>query len=170
MEPTPLPLRDIHLPEPIGWWPPAPGWWGLGVFLVLMVAGFIAWLHYRHCPKPIKSAIAELARIESNSTMSPIQKLLALSILMRRMVMTLSPREEVAGLVGDDWLQRLDEIFSTDLFTRAIGRHLAESAYSKDISAGLVAELLEQVRTTLQRNREKFPSYDPRPARIRVRR
>ncbi|HVS24646.1 MAG TPA: DUF4381 family protein, partial [Gammaproteobacteria bacterium] len=24
---TQLPLRDIHLPGLISWWPPAPGWW-----------------------------------------------------------------------------------------------------------------------------------------------
>ena len=24
---TQLDLRDIHLPEAIGWWPPAIGWW-----------------------------------------------------------------------------------------------------------------------------------------------
>ena len=20
-------LRDIHMPEAVAWWPPAPGWW-----------------------------------------------------------------------------------------------------------------------------------------------
>ena len=24
-----LPLRDLHLPDAIGWWPLAPGWWVL---------------------------------------------------------------------------------------------------------------------------------------------
>ena len=27
MDEKALPLRDLHLPEPIGWWPLAPGWW-----------------------------------------------------------------------------------------------------------------------------------------------
>ena len=36
MENDPLAqLRDIHLPEPILWWPLAPGWW------VLIVLYFI---------------------------------------------------------------------------------------------------------------------------------
>ncbi len=33
-----LPLRDIHLPGSIGWWPPAPGWWLLaGLLLAALV-------------------------------------------------------------------------------------------------------------------------------------
>ena len=34
-----LPLRDLHLPEPVGWWPPAPGWW----ILLLLVTTLLAY-------------------------------------------------------------------------------------------------------------------------------
>ena len=30
-----LPLRDLRLPEPVGWWPPAPGWWILAAIVVV---------------------------------------------------------------------------------------------------------------------------------------
>jgi hypothetical protein len=33
-------LRDWHLPDPIQWWPPAPGWWiSAAVFLALLLLG-----------------------------------------------------------------------------------------------------------------------------------
>ncbi|MBV1912177.1 MAG: DUF4381 domain-containing protein, partial [Cycloclasticus sp.] len=36
-----LPLRDIHLPDAITWWPPAIGWWLL--LAVIIVAAFGCW-------------------------------------------------------------------------------------------------------------------------------
>ena len=43
MDPDQLPLRDLHLPEAVGWWPLAPGWW---VLIALAIAGCI-YLLYR---------------------------------------------------------------------------------------------------------------------------
>lgn len=41
-------LRDIHLPEPIGWWPLAIGWYIL-IALALFLASIIAhWLYKKH--------------------------------------------------------------------------------------------------------------------------
>ena len=37
MDPELLPLRDLHLPEMVGWWPLAPGWW----FLIALAAAVI---------------------------------------------------------------------------------------------------------------------------------
>jgi hypothetical protein len=110
MEPTPLPLRDIHLPEPIGWWPPAPGWWGLLVLLILAALGWVLWNRRRQRgPTPLQAALAELTRLEADAALPMRDKLQGLSILMRRVAMSLYPREEVAGLAGEDWRRWLAE-------------------------------------------------------------
>ena len=31
-------LRDIHLPDPLSWWPPAIGWWLLVIGSLALVA------------------------------------------------------------------------------------------------------------------------------------
>ena len=66
MGPDQLPLRDLHLPEPINWWPLAPGWW-LVIALVLFALGWLLWQAWRkyqfHAPR--RYAIRELATLES---------------------------------------------------------------------------------------------------------
>jgi hypothetical protein len=154
MDPTPLPLRDIHLPEPIGWWPPAPGWWGLLVLLVLAALGWFLWNRLRRRgPTPLQAALAELTRLEADTALPMRDKLQALSILMRRVAMSLYPREEVAGLAGEDWLRRLDQIFCSESFTQGLGRHLVESTW-RDVPFADLTELTTLCRESLSRLRK----------------
>ena len=45
LDPAQLPLRDIHLPEAIGLWPPAFGWW---ILVGAVLVGMVFWaLRYR---------------------------------------------------------------------------------------------------------------------------
>ena len=66
MQPEPLPLRDIHLPAPVSWWPLADGWW-LCVALLLLAAVALAWW-WRGTPsrRARRAALAELAAIEND--------------------------------------------------------------------------------------------------------
>ena len=61
-----LPLRDLHLPDAIGWWPLAPGWWVI-LAIVAAVLGYVAWrLHKRWLfNAPRRHALRELARFEA---------------------------------------------------------------------------------------------------------
>ena len=66
LNPQALTLRDIHLPEPISWWPIAPGWWIIiaSLFLFIVVI-FIAKRIY--ISKQLKRDIkAELENIKQH--------------------------------------------------------------------------------------------------------
>lgn len=124
-----LPLRDIHLPEPVGFWPLAPGWWLL-IFTAL-TCGLLLIPRWRRSRtrSVIKLALRELATLETRAGLSPQETCLHLSILLRRVCLSLYPRERVAGLAGDDWLIFLDQAFSEPRFMTGIGRQLIEAPY-----------------------------------------
>jgi hypothetical protein len=110
MDPTQIPLRDLHLPEMIGWWPLAPGWW----FLIAMAVAGLAYLLYRSFRKWRRNAsrrvaLRELARIqkEFKEGVDEISLAIELSELLRRTMLAYAPRSEVAGLTGENWLRWL---------------------------------------------------------------
>ncbi len=131
----PLPLRDIHLPEPVSWWPPAPGWWGLAL-LLLLLAGLFLWGRalYRR-GRLRREARRALQRIERQYRAHRDDRQLAadLSVLLRRVALSEYPRAEVAGLTRDAWLGFLDEGVAGSRFQKAFttgaGRALAEAPY-----------------------------------------
>lgn len=104
-----LPLRDIHLPDPVSWWPLAVGWWLVILVCVVAAAGLWWWFRVnapqRRMRKLRKLARLELGRLEAeykagNDAGRVLQDI---SILIRRLAMSLCPRGEVAGLCGRDW-------------------------------------------------------------------
>ncbi|MDT8387105.1 MAG: DUF4381 domain-containing protein [Thiogranum sp.] len=130
-----LPLRDIHLPEPVSWWPPAPGWWLLLILLALLGALGYA-LYRRHRRRALqRSAQQALRDIAARWQQSGNAAQLAseLSILLRRLCLSRFPREQVAGLTGSAWLQRLDSELPGEHFTSGIGRALIEAPYAAEV-------------------------------------
>ncbi|WP_341326946.1 DUF4381 domain-containing protein [Methylotuvimicrobium sp. KM2] len=144
MNPQPLPLRDIHLPEPIGFWPPAIGWWlaALGI-LVLLVS--MVWLIRRLTRKTaLKSARRLLAELKQDPSLDSAEKVVRLSILLRRVTISLAPREQSAGLTGQAWLNHLDASLPDQPFSTGIGRQLIEIPYRNELPPETdVSELFE---------------------------
>lgn len=126
-----LALRDIHLPEPISWWPPAPGWWIL-LFISLLLC-FAVWLIYRRRQKRRHQRFSMQSLAEIRSVFAKEQnnaKLLReLSVLMRRSCITFYPRELSAGLTGEQWLGFLDATSVNKEFSNGIGKVLASAPY-----------------------------------------
>lgn len=121
-----LPLRDIHLPEAISWWPPAIGWWLLLVLIPLLIFGI--WWLYKHLTRntAVKSAKRLLTRIKDDPNTDDFQKLQQLSTWLRRVSISIAPRQNSAGLTGKAWLAYLDHGVAGSPFSEGIGQCLAE--------------------------------------------
>lgn len=133
----PLPLRDIHLPEAVSWWPPAWGWWLL-VLAVVLAAGLAWWLlrrwpARRRTASLRRQALRELDAVEADYRASgdPRAAVAALSMLLRRLALSVAPREQVAGLAGEPWLDWLRSRCDDPTF-RELAAVLAESPYHPD--------------------------------------
>ncbi|NKB76536.1 MAG: DUF4381 family protein [Gammaproteobacteria bacterium] len=116
-------LRDIHLPVEGGWWPPAPGWWGLFLLglIILCIIIFLG-VRYWHNTRAKRQAIQRLKAVSfsadsTHRTLSgPIASMLRIT---KRYAMIKFGREYAASLHGEQWLQFLKkhasnpEAFST---------------------------------------------------------
>lgn len=111
-EPALAQLRDIHLPEPIGWWPLAPGWYLLG-FVLLALMGIMAYALRRHRlnGRAKRQALKLLATYHRDYLERSEAQLNAarVSELLKRVALVYFPREKVAGLQGDVWITFLNE-------------------------------------------------------------
>jgi hypothetical protein len=163
MNPAELPLRDLHLPEPVGWWPLAPGWWMLILLALMAIALLIhqwyqAWSQNaarRQALRVLDARVAEYAR-HGNAVRLGSE----LSGLLRRTMLAYAPRADVAGLTGDAWLAWLDRGMERPQFLQGDGRPLVEWPYRDpgteiprpDVTA-FVDAVRQRIRTPLPEGR-----------------
>lgn len=155
MDETQLPLRDLHLPDAIGWWPLAPGWW----ILLLLAAGALTYLLLRAVRAwqknaPRRFALAELARYEKEYLQhrDPVTLGKQLSELLRRGMLAYASRGEIAGLTGNAWLIWLDNGMPLPYFHTQGGKSLLELPYrnpNSDFSDVDIDAMLSAVRMRL---------------------
>jgi len=135
-------LRDIHLPAPVPFWPPAPGWWALAAVVLLAGIGLVPWLRARR-RSPRRAARQELdalarAFAEGRDVASLAQDR---SALLRRVALARHPREEVAALHGARWLEFLEAS--------------ARGGFPRDVAEGLEAALYRQAQPGASDARER---------------
>ncbi|MFA5017596.1 MAG: DUF4381 domain-containing protein [Methylobacter sp.] len=156
MNPTLLDLKDIHEPEAIGWWPPAIGWWMLAVSIPLLII-LLVWFYKRLTRKTaLKTAKKMLARIKQDAARDNLQKLGELSVLVRRVAISVSPRAKAAGLTGRQWLEFLDTSVKGTPFSEGIGQLLADAPYRKTPPTELeISQLIELCESWLKAQGKK---------------
>lgn len=97
-------LHDIHVPAPVGFWPLAPGWWMLaGVLLVLALIG--AWLEWRRRQTLRYQAVQALKAVGRDTARYADSRAVAAeaALLMRRVLVSGTARNDKAALVGAEW-------------------------------------------------------------------
>ncbi|MEK9648595.1 MAG: DUF4381 domain-containing protein [Gammaproteobacteria bacterium] len=143
-------LRDIHLPEPMTFWPPAPGWW----FVLLLILIGLVFL-YRHAiaallqRRKLAAVLRELdaaldhynetAAFENTQNQAGLDYLAAVNILLKRVVLVLYPDSNATHLTGRPWLEFLDTEGGTNAFTTGEGAILADGIYRKEFDADAAA-------------------------------
>jgi len=155
MDPEQIPLRDLHLPEAVGWWPLAPGWYAV-IAVLLVAALYLLRLYLRRRARGAarRHALKELARLtaEFEQHGNAVAFSSDMSELLRRTMLAYAPRSEVAGLTGDAWLAWLDRDFDQPRFQGETGRKLLELPYRRpddDLSALDLVDVVAAVRQRL---------------------
>ena len=135
-----LDLKDIHLPDAVSWFPPAPGWWIVLFLLFAVIIAYIAYRRYRIRCRLREEALVLLSTIKQDFQQhtDPIRFLNELSMLYRRVTLTLYPRQEVASLNGQAWLDFLSKMAADAgahdvYFNSTVGELLLTQQYRKTI-------------------------------------
>jgi cbb3-type cytochrome oxidase subunit 3 len=131
-------LRDIQLPEAVGLWPPAPGWWLLAIFVVVIVIVCVVWRYRQRQRNRYRyqsaSELAEAWRYYQNNQLAK-DYLLHLTQLLKRTAMTAYPALKVNNLHGQAWLVFLDDTHSGNKqdFTSGVGKSLSDLPYQRTV-------------------------------------
>lgn len=128
-------LDSVPEPSEISLWPQTAGWLWLAL-LILTIAIYFGHLGLRRYRANAyrRAAMIELETIADN----PV----ALAALARRTALAAYPREKVAGLHGEAWLEFLDLSYGGSEFRHGPGRVIATAAYQPDQSAPGLAKLV----------------------------
>jgi len=125
-------LHDIVMPPTVSWWPPAPGWYAVASGILIGIVWFI-WQRYWQWRADAyrRAALNELSRLKSLIDSEEREPALRkLPELVKRTAMSAWPREKLAALTGNGWLQFLDRFGNTDAFTKGDGQLLTELPYA----------------------------------------
>lgn len=146
-------LKDIQQPNPVAWWPLAPGWYVLlGIMLLLcIIAGYYLWRHWLKLRRR-RLALKQLVELRQWFAKYTDKQYVAsqMSILLKKTLLVNYSRQQVAGLFDETWLVFLDEVSHTKNYTQGCGRLLITAPYANQVDDNL-EDLFLLVEQTIKR-------------------
>jgi hypothetical protein len=146
-------LKEIALPEPVAYTPQTIGWYLLLALVVIAVVFMmVRWRQNVRRNRYRQEALHCLDQIEASRI--PLSEL---PVLVKRVVLASTPREKVAELSGNEWLEFLDSTIGNKDFSTGPGRLLPDLSYGtpESIQKATNAEqqaLLSLIRTWIRRH------------------
>ncbi len=145
-------LADIHLPEPVSLWPPAPGWWILALLLLVGIVLVVRRiLQARTRRKICEFALAELdqcyQQLSSNNETDPDQAKLRyvnqVNSVLRRVALVHFPQSGVASLGGKAWVDFIQEKGESSLLNEELAAALAHGRFQTrcDVDSSALHEM-----------------------------
>ena len=124
-------LAPAHAPAAVGWWPPAPGWWLVGILCVLLIAVVARTLLDRRRALR-RAALRQLRVIRASDADGPAVAR-ATQDLMRRYAVEVFGRDRVARLTGEAWLSFVMDA-GGEALAGAPGRSMLAAAFGNQAS------------------------------------
>lgn len=128
-------LRDIHLPDPGGFWPPAAGWWILAIVLIAL-GGVLVWLTVRRRRRNrwLRSARSRLVGLERSAAPEPWW-FMQLNTLLKQAARERYPESHPEALSGEAWVEfLLTTAPKHRVASRPVAEALVESAWRPTVS------------------------------------
>lgn len=137
-------LADIHLPEPLGFWPPAPGWWVL--FIIFCALAFFVskrliagWRLRRRCSFAIREldkclesyqqAVKSVPEVQADAV--KLDFVNELNAVLRRVALKHFPDEPLASLSGPAWIAFLRSHGDASLLDDKLASTLSQGRFAK---------------------------------------
>ncbi|MFV2056626.1 MAG: DUF4381 domain-containing protein [Thiohalomonadales bacterium] len=123
-------IDEIIVPVAVSWWPSAPGWKVLAVLISILLVfqllrGLKRWWHNRYR----REALHQLTQLQSQAGEQLQDVVVKLPYYIKVTALQAYPRENVASLSGEKWLNFLDTHYSGPSFSDGVGKHLLPIAY-----------------------------------------
>ena len=157
-------LNDIVLPEAVGWWPLASGWYFLLGFLLIILVWFIyTSIKHRINNRYRRTALHQLQLLapEVNKADKRDSVLRQIPILLKRTALTAYPRRQLASLTGKNWYDFLNSKVGTPPFTESICNSLDNISYSvgslDSVDTEAASELMKACKHWLKHHQPADP-------------
>lgn len=137
-------LADIRLPNEIGLWPPALGWWILlAILLGSLYAALAAFLKRRALQYSLNAALGELATSytswrsaapgsKTNATLEFVNT--SNTILRRVALVKATPEKNIASLTGKEWIAYIRSEGDSTMLTKEIALALSQGRFQQSLN------------------------------------